>query len=85
MKPNKRMRKKGSHSELGHLLTRGQEAAFLAHVCSSNEVSGVYRNRKEGRDSSWAPKQSTVSPGANPKLRVQSLFLYPGFTLNCFS
>lgn len=37
------------HSGLGHLLTGGKEAAFLTHVCSSNEVSAVYRNRQEDR------------------------------------
>lgn len=67
-------------SGLGHLLTRGPEAACLAHVCSSNEVSGVYRNRQEDRDSSQDPKQSTISPGANTKLSVHSL----SYTLGSF-
>lgn len=43
------------HSGLGHLLTRSKEAAFLTHICSSNEVFGGHENRQENRVSSWAP------------------------------
>lgn len=58
------------HSGLGILLTTSKETAFLTHVCSSNEVFGVYEIRQEDRFQ-LGPQLSTISPRANTKLKVQ--------------